>query len=306
MPWPVDPVSRYVESVQPLDAQTVKIVWKQPYIRADQVLMNPMFPRHLLEERYNADKESVVNLPYWTTAFVGTGPFAVTEFVRDSHMQLVAFDRYLLGRPKIDELEVRFIPDDNALAANILAGVVDMTLGPGMSLENGIQVRDRWSAGKMRTSFNYSINMNPQFLNPDPPIVANAQFRRALIMAIDRKRLGDELMAGLSDVADSTIQPSDLEYRSIEPSIVKYAYDPTQSARMIDELGFRKGGDGMLQDGTGKPLSVQIMATQDDANAKPQLAILDGWKSLGITPDAEVVTPQRQRDLAYRAKSVRQ
>jgi ABC-type transport system substrate-binding protein len=57
----------------------------------------------------------------------------------------------------------------------------------------------------------------------------------------------------------------------------------------------------MFQDADGKPLSIQIMATQDDANAKPQLAVLDDWKTIGITPDAEIVTPQRQRDLAYRA-----
>src|SRR5205807_2116366 len=54
-------------------------------------------------------------------------------------------------------------------------------------------------------------------------------------------------------------------------------------------------------DAAGKPLSIQIMATQDDANAKPQFAVLDAWKSIGITPDAEIVTAQRQRDLAYRA-----
>lgn len=67
---------------------------------------------------------------------------------------------------------------------------------------------------------------------------------------------------------------------------------------MIEDLGYRKGADGMFQDAAGKPLSVQIMATQDDANAKPQL---DAWKSIGITPDAEPVTAQRQRDLAYRS-----
>jgi ABC-type transport system substrate-binding protein len=111
MPWIVDPVYRYIESVQAVDDRTVKVIWNQAYIRADQLPMNPVFPGHLLEERYQSDKENVVNLPFWTSDFVGTGPFRVRGFVRDSHLDLVAFDGYVLGRPKLDELEVRFIAD---------------------------------------------------------------------------------------------------------------------------------------------------------------------------------------------------
>jgi len=145
------------------------------------------------------------------------------------------------------------------------------------------------------------INMNPQFLNPDPPILLNVQFRRALYIAIDRRQLADELVYGLSDVAHSSIGPKEAEYRHIEPFIVRHAYDPGRAAQIIEDLGYVKGADGMFQDVSGRPLSVQIMATPDDTNQKPQFAVLDMWKSIGITPDAEIVTQQRQRDLAYRA-----
>jgi peptide/nickel transport system substrate-binding protein len=153
----------------------------------------------------------------------------------------------------------------------------------------------------MYTAKEFALSMNSQLLNPDPPVVANPQFRRALLVAADRKRLADELMYGLSDVADSSISPMEAEYPYVEPGIVRYPFDPARSSQMIEELGYRKGPDGMFQDAGGRPLSVQIMATQDDTNAKPQFAILDAWRSIGITPDAEIVTAQRQRDLAYRA-----
>jgi peptide/nickel transport system substrate-binding protein len=301
MPWLPDAVYRYVESVEATDPRTVRVLWKEPFIRPHLLSFNPPFPKHLLEAAYLGDKETFLNLPYWTTDLVSTGPFRVRDFVRDSHVSLAAFDGYALGRPKIDELEVKFIADDNALAANILAGAVHATLGAGITIEQGIQVRDRWSQGTMRAGPSGWINMNPQFLNPDPPILANAQFRRALYMAIDRQRLADELMYGLSDVAHSSIHPSEPEYRHIESSIVRYEHDPRRATQMIEELGLRKGSDGMFVDAAGRPLSVQVMSTQDDANAKPQFAVLDYWKTIGITPDAEVVTQQRQRDLAYRA-----
>jgi len=127
------------------------------------------------------------------------------------------------------------------------------------------------------------------------------RFRRALYMAIDRQQLVDELTFGLSEVAHSSIHASEPEYRHVESSIVRYQYDPRAAAQAIEGLGYRKGTDGMFQDASGRPLTVQIMATQDDSNAKPQLAVLDYFRTIGLTPDAEVVTQQRQRDLAYRA-----
>ncbi len=198
MPWLPEPVLRYVERVEAPDSRSVRVLWKEPFIRPHLLDFNPSFPRHILEAQYGADKEAFLNLPYWTTEFVGTGPFKVKEFARDSHIQMTAFDRYPLGRPKIDEIEVRFITDDNALGANVLAGTVQATLGAGITVEQGIQIRDRWPEGTMRTGPSGWININPQFLNPDPPVLLNVQFRRALYMAVDRQRLADELTYGLS------------------------------------------------------------------------------------------------------------
>lgn len=302
MPWLVDRVYQYIDNVEAVDPRTVKVSWKQPYIRADQAAFTPLYPKHILEETYlRGDKQNISNIPFWTTEFIGTGPFRVKDFVQDSHVILTAFDRFFLGRPRIDELEVKFIADANTLRANLLAGTVWVTLGPGLSAEQGIQIRDLWQEGVMQAGPSGNISMNPQFLNPDPAILLNAQFRKALYMAIDRQQLVDELVYGLSKPLDAQIAPTEPEWPFVEPHIVKYQFDPRRSAEMIDALGYRKGADGMYVDSAGRPLSIQIMATQDDSNAKPQAAILDMWKRIGITPDLEAVTQQNQRDLAYRA-----
>lgn len=302
LPFVPNRIYRFSERIEAPDGRTVRITWKEPYIRADEAVFNPAFPRHLLADAHAAgDGEAFINLPYWSSGFVGNGPFAVRDFALDSHVTLAAFDRYVLGRPRIDEIVVKFLVDDNAIVANILAGEVDLTLGAGMSLEQAIQVRDRWPAGTMKAITSSWIRMDTQFLNPDPPILLNPQFRKALITAVDRREMADSLVYGISDVAHSSIGPSEPEYRHIEQSIVRYEYDARRASQMLEALGLRPGGDGMLADAAGRPVSVQIMANQDDANAKPQLAVLDYWRRVGITPDAEVVTPQRQRDPAYRS-----
>lgn len=301
LPWVPNRIYRFIEKIEANDARTVKISWKQPYIRADEAAFNPAFPRHLLAEALAGDSDAFINLPYWSSSFVGNGPFAVRDFALDSHVTLRAFDRYVLGKPKLDEIVVKFIADDNTIVANILAGEVDLTLGAGMSLEQAIQVRDRWPAGALKAITSSWIRMDTQFLNPDPDLLLNPQFRKALITAIDRREMVESLVYGISDVAHSSIGPSEPEYRHVEAAIVRYDYDARQATQILEDLGLRKGTDGMFLDGAGKPISIQIMATQDDANAKPQLAVLDYWKRVGITPEAEVVTPQRQRDPAYRS-----
>lgn len=302
MPWLVDRVYRFIDGVEAVDARTLKVGWKQAYIRADQLTLRPEYPRHLLEEPLTrGDKANISTLPYWTTDFVGTGAFRVREWVTDSHVVLAAFDRFFLGRPRIDELEIKFLADSNALIANILADAVDFTLGQGLSVEQGMQVKERWPQGEVTAGVTTNNSMNAQFLNPDPPILLNVQFRRALYMAIDRQQMVDEFTYGLSQVLHAQISPFEPEWPSVEPRVVRYPYDPRRGGQMIEELGFRRGSDGMFVDGTGKVLSVQIMSTQDDYNAKPQVAIADMWKRIGVTPDIEVVTPQKQRDLEYRA-----
>src|SRR5207302_5931303 len=114
-----------VESVDVIDPRTVVVRWRRPFIQADSMFTTSLalpLPKHLLEQAYTDDKPNFTQAPYWSTGFAGTGPYRVREWARSSHMMLAANDNYAIGRPRIDEIEVRFIQDPNALIANILAG----------------------------------------------------------------------------------------------------------------------------------------------------------------------------------------
>src|SRR5581483_9292876 len=220
-----------IEGLDVPDARTVVVRWSRPYIEADQLFSSvfsdlavPM-PRHLLERAFRDDPASFLDLPYWNAEFVGTGPFKVREWERGSYITLDANDDYTLGRPKLDEIEVRFITDDNTLIANILSGQVALTLGRGPSIEQALQVQEQWRDGRADfQALDSWLLLYPQFLNPTPPIVADPQFRRALISAIDRQQLVDSIEAGQTVVAPSPISPHYAGYTDIDPSIVKYPY----------------------------------------------------------------------------------
>src|SRR5207249_4148597 len=145
----------FVESVEVPDPRTVTVRWKQPFIEADRLFSRrsvaPM-PEHLLRQTYVDDKARLLDLPYWNVEYVGTGPFKLKEWARGSHMTFAANDSYTLGRPKIDEVEVRFIPDPNTMLANVLAGAVEVTLGKSISHEQAIEAQSQWQAGTIEAA----------------------------------------------------------------------------------------------------------------------------------------------------------
>ncbi len=296
-----------IERIEAVDARTLLTVWKRPYIRADWLFATGAdtvaapLPKHLLERTFLENKEGFRQTPYWTTEYVGAGPFKLKEWVQGSHFLLAANDRYVLGRPKLDELEIRFILDANAVIANVLSGTVQATIGTGLNLEQSVEVRDQWRDGRLDVSFDSWIFAAPQFINPTPAIVSDLRFRRALLYAIDRQAMADTIQAGLVPVAHNYVRPDEPEYEPTNPYVVRYEYDPRRAAQELEGLGFTRGPDGMLLDSSGQRLTMEVRATQSPAiHARSLFPVVDYWQRVGVAIEPVVIPVQRLTDVEYR------
>src|SRR5262249_45127714 len=118
-----NPGYKWAERIDTPDSQTVVVTWAQPFINADRLFgpgpdtgtyVTPL-PEHLLGPTFAQDKDKIADLPYWGGDFVGTGPFRVRELVPGNHILLDANEQYALGRPKLDQIEVKFIADVGAM-----------------------------------------------------------------------------------------------------------------------------------------------------------------------------------------------
>ena len=296
-----------LDQLEAPDARTISSTWKQPFIRADRLFSTgadtvaPPLPKHLLEAGYLENKDAFRQLPYWTTDYVGLGPYKLKEWVAGSHLMLAANEGYAPGRPKIDELEIRFILDANAVVANVLSGAVLATIGTGLNLEQSIEVRDQWRDGRLDIATDSWIFAAPQFINPNPPIVADVRFRRALLTAIDRQTMADVIQAGQVPVAHNYVRPEEPEYRPTEPYVVRYEYDPRKAGQMLEEIGYTRGADGLIQDASGQRLEMEVRATASPAiHAKSLHPVVDYWQRIGLTIDTVVIPVQRLTDGEYR------
>ncbi len=292
-----------IEEARAPDLRTLSITWKEPFIGADTLLdaqLGGLLPKHLLDDAYRTNKASLLDLPYWTSEFVGAGPYRVREWVLGVGLLLDANGDYVLGRPKIDEIEVKYIPDANTLTANLLAGAVDVTPNVG-SIDLGIQLRDQWRGGTV--AFNYGsdnwVALFPQFVDPRPAVVGDLQFRRALAHAIDRQELADTLVAGMSPVAHTFLSPNQAAYRDIEAAVPRYDYDPRRAAQLLEARGYSKGSDGIYRDEANRRLELEVRSSPTEQAAKPASAVADYWQRLGVDATAVPASPQQNQDQQY-------
>ena len=290
-----------IASVEAPDPQTIVVHWKEPYIAADGLFDGTqVLPRHLLESVFTTDRGNFINAPYWSRDFVGTGAYRLQEWNRGSYLLLEANPDYVLGKPHIDEVKVLTIPDPDTLAANILAGNVDLTVDRNLGADQAEQVAGQWTQGKVYTPPSSSLLMYPQFIEPDPPAIADPQFRRALMYGLDRQAMADSLVGpGLSSVAEIFLDPTQPEYPAIQTALVHYAYDPGRAAAMLASLGYQKGADGTYHDSAGGSVNLEIRSRGIEVGLRATLAVADAWQQLGLASTPVIVPPQRGQDRVY-------
>jgi peptide/nickel transport system substrate-binding protein len=294
-----------IERITGPDPSTVVVNWKRPFIAADAMFTGTRalpHPKHILEPTYRDHKAAYNAHGNWAEAYVGTGGFRLREFARGSHLILEANEHYVLGRPKIDELEIKLVQDANALAAHILAGTVDMTLtSSSLTLDQVAAIRDQRWDGRLRPELSTPIGTFPQFINPNPRVILEVSFRRALLMATDRQLLVDSLQYGLSQIAHTNMVPDNPEFKYVAPHLVTYPYDPRGAAQQIEGLGYTKGPDGFFQDGASQRLSVEArVVTSREVTEKTAIAVTNLWQQAGVGVDLVMLSLQQGQDREYR------
>lgn len=289
------------DSAEAVDSRTVLLRYAKPFIEADSFSYTP-FPKHVLEPAYLENKATFTEHSYFHSEFFGTGPFRIREWVRNSHVVLAANDRYFLGRPKIDEIEVRFIVDQNTLVANVLAGTVELLMSRGLSLDQGMTIRQQWREGQVVPQQSNIVAAYPQFVNPDPVIVTDLRFRRGLLHALDRQSLADTIYGGLVTVPHLYLNHRDSAYPHVDQGVRRYDYDPRRAIELIQSTGATRASDGGFRDAAGQPIKLPVRSTTTRAERTQMLfALLEAWQQIGLGAEADIAPPQVVADREYQS-----
>jgi peptide/nickel transport system substrate-binding protein len=297
---------RLIDRWEPTDQHTIVVHWRDAYPFADRMEHRDLYPlpRHLLEQSYTqGSKEAFLAQPYFNADYVGLGPFKVGRWESGSHIDFAAFDRFFLGRPKLDAIRIQFIPDPNTMVANLNAKAIQvmMTLGGVPEWDAMMALKRDWEASGYGTVLQDPISYRfaePQKLhNPTPADLVDPRVRRALLQAIDRDAFARTIHGEFAVVADSWVHPTFGNHRLVQDAITRHAYDPRAAQALLGEAGWRPGGDGMLEKG-GQKFNLTIRDTDGERDS---LIVGAYWKDIGITGSYERRTAAALRDREDRA-----
>ena len=146
-----------------------------------------------------------------------------------------------------------------------------------------------------RTKGNYHVQVDPGdntlciFLNQyskDPEMRALLQdrrFRIALSVAVNREEIVDLIYDGLAEPSRAVASPND-PYWLPRFGDLYIEYDPDKANRLLDELGLKRGRDGMRRMPSGKPFRRVLFCYPSEGGATTDLWMLitDYWREVGL------------------------
>jgi len=218
---------RTIKSVDVVDPLTVRIATKAP----DPLLPTRMsrYPAYIVPPAYVTQ----VGQAAFARKPIGTGPYKVTEFVPDDHVTMVANPNYWRGKPAIDTVIWRPIPDATARIAALLAGEVQLI--EGVPVELVPAVANSGQADIVRVPYG-GLTVYLGLKSAEKPL-DDVRVRRALSMAIDREGIVKEILKGYATVTGTQVGPFDFGYKPVAPP----AYDPKAAKALLAEAGYPDG-----------------------------------------------------------------
>jgi peptide/nickel transport system substrate-binding protein len=289
-----------------LDDRTLVLEWNELYIWAGMISM-PYFsplPTHLLESHFNADKASFLELPHWRSEFIGAGPYRLESWQQGAEMTLRAHDGFVLGKPLIDRVQIRFIGDANTIVANLLGGAVDIAFHSSIGFSQNRALEQAGWAG-----VNEYWRGNPRFLEFQTRDWGNLQravldvrVRRAMLHAFDRQEIIDGLYAGKTHQLHFWLPPDDLAYPVVDRSITKYPYEPSRAEALLREAGWAKGSDGVARNAAGEGLHMPLLNQSGEIDQLEAAVLANRWKDVGIGSETQVLSRAQQSDGEFRSK----
>jgi peptide/nickel transport system substrate-binding protein len=310
---PLVPVSgRVVESlisdVIPIDDRTFVLKWRELYTGANEIAGDtlPPLPAHLLEGLYDADKQAFLEAPYWTTEFVGAGPFKVDLWDPANGVIVTsAHEGFALGRPAVDELRMEFITDLQTMLTNIMAGAIDVAVSPAIDTHGAIVLTENWErqgAGRVFYSPGLLAVMNLQLrdLPNAQRALKDKQVRQALAYAIDKQAVVDITPPGVQTPAYYPLALTDPLYPVVDRTVRKYEFNPGMAEQLLTGAGWQRSGDGIRLRGTGERLDVPILASPGE-NETVATIVADYWHRIGVDGSVDLLTAARALDSEFQS-----
>ncbi len=261
-----------IEGITALDDKTVQFTSKYPmalttfentYGRYLHTL-----PKHVLGEY---SEEELLTLDWFNHPDVVSGPYILEDYDTDHYISYTANENYWRGAPNIDKLNIKIV-EGSQIYAGLQSGEIDIT----HHTMTAIPQEDYESVEALEgVTVVYGQPITNQSAFIQTANVTDPRVRQALVYAINREQLVEELLKGHGEVVDGFVSSASPFY---DDSIEPIPYDPDKAKVLLEEAGwdgsrtlrfYVNSGDSTFVNGA------QVLAAQ--------------WAAVGINVEVQTV-----------------
>lgn len=224
-------------------------------------------------------------------AYIGTGPYVLTDFVTDEYAIFEANENYWGEQPKIKKITVKVIPDNQTRILALEKGEIDMIFGKNMIDADAIN--QYTGNDKFTVSLSDPTSTRQIVLNTTRDVLADKEVRQALQHATNKQAISDGIFYGLEQPAD-TLFAKTVPYCDID--LEPYAYDVELAQSMLDEAGWVVGSD-KIREKDGQKLNIDLLYNSDSVTEKAIAEYLQSeYQKIGISLNIHGEEEQSYRD----------
>ncbi len=278
--------------------------WGKPGFIDTTYLMNfwmPL-PKHLWDQ---IPAEQLPDENISSRAPVGWGPYVIQDWVAGDHISLSKNPNYFRhdeGLPNFDTLTFRFVPDPATAVSDLLAGSCDI-LDPSIDLSSQVDLLSSM-AGQNQLKLQYStppvmeqlaFGIRPAAYDNGynagvdrPDYLGDARVRQAVAMCIDRQKVLDTVLHGLSAIPASFVPSDDPLFNS---NVTTYAFDVSNANALLEQVGWRDADNnpstprlahGIQNVPDGTPLELNYVTTGAAQRMQVSSIVTDSLAQCGI------------------------
>ncbi len=278
--------------VRALDDYALQFRLPEPYAPFLDYLTFGILPKHLLE---GLSPEELVDAPF-NIEPIGSGPYRFERLLVENGeivgVVLTKFKEYFAQPPFIEQVVFQYYPDSQTALAAYQAGEITGIgqITPDV-LPSALKEPDlRLYTGRLPQLTLIFFNLD----NPEVPFFQEADIRRALLMALNRQRMIDSILASQAVIADGPVFPGTWAYYE---NIERVNYDPDMAIATLRKAGYTiPATGGSVRAKEDVRLAFELLYPDDPSYATLAEMIAQDWARVGVSAELKPVTYEQLMD----------
>jgi len=261
---------RFINKAEVVGDYSIRFTFDRVYadLLTDSDIM--VVPKHVYEKE-GAD--------FGIKKVVGNGPYKVKEWTPGSGLVLRANEAYYRGKPPLDEIYIKYYIDVDDMIDDFAKGDLDMVLNitptSAKELEKNKNIAIDSRPGNTFTYIGWNLNN---------PYLKDKEIRKALTMAINTKRILNDVLAGMGTISLGPLPPSSWGYNE---NIKAIKYDLTEAKKILENKGFEDRNRNDIFDKEKKDFVINILTNVENPERVKILELIaQDLKALGVRVNA--------------------